>query len=245
MLTRRLSTEAGRHHYGFTLIEVLVVIVVLGVLLSLVVPAVQKSREAASRMECANNLKQIGIAMHQFINTHHGKFPRSTHGTIDFEKTWIYTLSPYLENVDKVRICPADPKGAERLQEKGTSYVMNEYLCEPGPSAALMINFVKSTSRTILVFTASDAKGVTTTDDHTHSRNWFRNPRSGTWSRILADIQPDRFGGAPSGTPAEKRTSGTANYLFVDGHVRLIPATTIRQWADMNQNFALPDGVPE
>ncbi len=96
-----------RRERGFTLVELLVVIAIIGLLIALLLPAVQAARGAARRMQCANNLKQIGVALHSYHSTH-ATFPpgnfAKTAGVCPGSSTasedganWMILILPYLE----------------------------------------------------------------------------------------------------------------------------------------------------
>ena len=85
---------------AFTLVELLVVIAIIGMLIGLLLPAVQAAREAARRMSCSNNLKQIGLALHNFVDVNE-TFPGATGGSKGISNTinWAVTVLPFMENV--------------------------------------------------------------------------------------------------------------------------------------------------
>jgi prepilin-type N-terminal cleavage/methylation domain-containing protein/prepilin-type processing-associated H-X9-DG protein len=85
--------------YGFTLVELLVVITIIGVLIALLLPAVQAAREAARRMQCSNNCKQLGLGLHGF-HTAQGKFPPSITDFSTNNVGWQVLVLPFIEQAN-------------------------------------------------------------------------------------------------------------------------------------------------
>ena len=83
-------------HKGFTLVELLVVIAIIGILVALLLPAVQTAREAARRLQCTNQLKQLGLALQNFESSNRN-YPQGRNGTDQFAVSWAYFILPQIE----------------------------------------------------------------------------------------------------------------------------------------------------
>jgi prepilin-type N-terminal cleavage/methylation domain-containing protein len=232
---------------AFTLIELLVVMAIIALLLSVVMPALQSAKTLARRLVSASNMRQIGLAISLYADDNNGLFPLTTHTPGELRQTWIYTLAPYLSDIDKIRICPADPYGKQRLEHNTTSYIFNDYMTPLYRFGQLVqtesfhnLHRLRRPDLTVTVFVCANEKSPTDTGgDHTHSRSsWFvAGSAEERWMAIRSDIQPDRYG---MGRPNEDRTQGTTLFLYADTRTEVIQAQEVKQWSDDNVNFAKP-----
>lgn len=125
---RRQRNTCLRPLHGFTLVELLVVIAIIGVLIGLLLPAVQSAREAARRISCANNLKQVGMAVHNFHDSHQ-KLPPTSAGYAKLP--WTGLLLPYLEMAavyDRITLS-ADVDDASNSILTTAESAVGQYVC--------------------------------------------------------------------------------------------------------------------
>jgi len=129
---RAVAGGTNVRRFAFTLVELLVVIAIIGILIALLLPAVQAAREAARRMQCSNNLKQIGLALHNYHGIHNclpmacgsrsSKPPLQT-------GTWPSMILPFLEQQDVYNMIDFDKHLKDPANAAAVTTVIPAYVC--------------------------------------------------------------------------------------------------------------------
>lgn len=205
---------------GFTLIELLVVIAIIAVLVAILLPAVQQAREAARRSQCLNNLKQIGVALHNYHETS-GQFPMGTcgSGVSGFGVSWWAGLFPYIDQAplfNKMTFAGAHPGWAWSGDTAGDTNgrALNGVrlpfaLCPSSPMEA-MVNagsYTQTSGMYFGIMGATDGDGFTNTPSRISSTGTNSAIISGAGMLVMA-----------TGISISKCTDGTSNVMIVGEH---------------------------
>lgn len=220
--------------HGFTLVELLVVIAIIGILVGLLLPAVQAAREAARRMQCSNNLKQLGLAMHNYHDTNN-RLPSAVADCC--WGTWVIPVMSFIE-LDNV---------ARLYQNWGGA--------DPGPRYGSAPNTTNVTTKRYAAFTCpSDTPNspFSNITSHNYAVN-FGNTGYGQGT-----VGTETFKGAPFSNNKTRKlglkdmSDGTSNTLMV-GEVRQGRGSDLRGfiwWGDaagfsayLAPNSPLPDRI--
>jgi prepilin-type N-terminal cleavage/methylation domain-containing protein len=137
---RSLARRRRNRRSAFTLIELLVVIAIIAILVSLLLPAVQKAREAANRISCSNNLKQLALAVHNF-HTAQNKFPPDTMYTYDPTGpnwSWLAHILPFIEQESLSELAGVETQPPKNINQSLAAIAISVpgFLCPSDPDAA-------------------------------------------------------------------------------------------------------------
>ncbi len=133
----RKPSSSRRPLHGFTLVELLVVITIIGILVALLLPAVQSAREAARRTQCANHLKQLGLALHNYHYAHEALPWGSTYNSTLNTVTWASQILPNMERQAHYDSFDFSVPITHANNAKAVTTVVESFICPSDPAGSL------------------------------------------------------------------------------------------------------------
>ena len=223
-----MTYRSPRKRTGFTIIELLVVIAIMGVLAGMLMVAVQKAREAAKRIECASQLRQLGIAAHNYHDTF-GGFPSEDKNVslyvslLEFvEQSALKASGNYNEGV-KLFLCPS--RRSAQNAKGSRDYV---YMTKPGATGSGQAIFETTGGAELGAIT--NANGTSNTVLLSHMglapSKWATgggNDKWGTAPNSVDTTAPTKDSESSTGSSMGGPHPGAMPAIFADGHVQSVP----------------------
>ncbi len=202
-----------RHRRGFTLLELLVVLAIIGLLVGLVFPSLSKGRASSQAIACQGRLRQIALVVQMYADENNGAVLHSYDVAGQDSVGWVKLVQPYLQKPESLR-CPLDGTRAWEpdpfLPTQGlrtTSYAINDTLTPEADPPVQQLSRIKHVEKVVLLAELRDEL----VGDHFHPANWAL------------------FLGTPEEEIAHDRHSGQAFYAFADYHVEKLPLEKVWQ----------------